>query len=85
MYVQAMEWLLDPRELAHFSRELEHFSRYCDLQNNWRNGFQQFPGSKLVLKTVENRCACVNFILQVAVSKSSFCFTHFFDCVLYSN
>jgi hypothetical protein len=35
---------------------------YCDLQNNWdrRNGFQQFPGSKLVLYPVENRSACLN-------------------------
>ncbi len=38
------------------------------LANNWdrHNGFQRFPGSKLVPKTVENRSTCLNY-LQVAV------------------
>jgi hypothetical protein len=44
---------------------------YLDLQNNWhtRNGFQQFPGSKLVLKAVENRCVCVNYFASRSTSR----------------
>ncbi len=42
---------------------------YCDLQNHWdmRDSFQQFPGSKLVLKTVEKRSACLSYFASRSI------------------
>ena len=61
MYVHAISpCVLKGKKYAHFSSlTLKNWG----LQNNWEssNGFQRFFSSKLVQKSVENRCSIPNY------------------------